>query len=132
LIDEKRASRALALRASLGLAVPAPAPTKAAAPARKPKAARVDRPAEATSKAGSATGDATPVANPGVPARMPKPAFVRPPPAAPPPAARRFRHPKFGEGVLESQSGTGPDAKFTIKFEDGSKTLLARFVTEVT
>ena len=62
---------------------------------------------------------------------MPKPAFVRPAKSAPPPPAKRMHHPKFGDGVLESQDGVGPDAKLTIKFESGSKTLLARYVTEL-
>jgi len=44
----------------------------------------------------------------------------------------RFLHPKFGEGMLISQDGDGPEAKLTIKFESGSKTLLAKYVTEVT
>ena len=34
-------------------------------------------------------------------------------------------------GVLERVDGKGPDAKLTIRFAGGSKTLLARFVTEV-
>jgi hypothetical protein len=62
---------------------------------------------------------------------MPKPARVAPPPAAPAPPAKRFTHPKFGEGVLQQQQGDGPEAKLTIAFPDGPKTLLARFVTEV-
>ena len=48
--------------------------------------------------------------------------------AAPP--ARKFQHPKFGEGLLESQEGEGTDAKLTFKFAASSKTLLARYVTE--
>ncbi len=66
------------------------------------------------------------------PTQMPKPDFKRPAKAAPPADAKRFQHPKFGVGVLEAQDGVGPDAKLTIKFESGSKTLLARYVTELT
>jgi hypothetical protein len=62
---------------------------------------------------------------------MPKP-DLRPPTKAPPkPPAKRFTHPKFGDGELESQDGVGPDAKLTIKFASGTKTLLARYVTEL-
>jgi hypothetical protein len=124
--DEKRASRALELRASLGLEVPA---AKTAKATKTPRADTTTRKPNAPAAGQPTAATAT---KPDVPARMPKPAFVRPPKAAPPPEAPRFRHPKFGEGVLESREGTGPDAKVTIKFESGSKTLLARFVTEVT
>jgi hypothetical protein len=34
-------------------------------------------------------------------------------------------------GVLERIDGKGPDAKLTIRFAAETKTLLARFVTEV-
>jgi hypothetical protein len=57
--------------------------------------------------------------------------FVPPKKREPPPPPRRFQHPKFGEGVLERLEGEGPDAKLTIKFGAGSKTLLARYVSEV-
>lgn len=66
-----------------------------------------------------------------IPTRMPKPEFKKPPPPPPVAAAKRFSHPKFGEGVLVSQDGAGDDAKLTIKFEAGAKTLLAKFVTEL-
>jgi hypothetical protein len=62
---------------------------------------------------------------------MPKPEFKRPPPPPPPVAPKRFSHPKFGEGTLVSQDGVGDGAKLTIKFGSETKTLLARFVTEV-
>ena len=48
-----------------------------------------------------------------------------------PAAAKKFNHPKFGDGELVSQDGVGEEAKLTIKFAAGTKTLLARFVTEV-
>jgi hypothetical protein len=121
LIDETRPSRARELRLSLGLAV-APvseARARASAPRAAKKAAAA---APATAKA-----TATPTTTP----RMPKPAFKRPNPPAAAAPAKRFEHPKFGPGVLESQSGIGPEAKLTIKFEAGSKTLLAKYVTEL-
>jgi hypothetical protein len=115
LVEEGRPSRALALRTSLGLAVPAAAPSS---PAPKRKAASAaEKPAQAP------RGD--------IPLRMPKPEFVRPPKREPPPPPKRFEHPKFGVGVLQAQDGSGPDAKLTIKFGAGAKTLLARYVTEV-
>jgi hypothetical protein len=115
LFDEVRPARALVLRAALGLAVPPSAPPKVSkarerkAPAPKPAPA----PKEPT------------------PTRMPKPVFVRPASRAPEPPARRFVHPTFGEGLLERQDGSGTESKLTIRFEGGSKTLLARFVTEL-
>lgn len=119
LVDETRRARSLALRASLGLAVPAEAPEKAPSKrkAAGPPAARAPAAAPAPKRP--------------IPTKMPMPEFVRPPPRAPLPPPRRYQHPKFGEGVLESESGVGPDAKLTIKFGVGSKTLLARFVTEI-
>jgi hypothetical protein len=117
LFDEVRPARALALRTSLGLAVPPPPPPKAETK-RKATAAPAKRAAASPTE-------------PAVPARMPKPGFKRPAKAEPAPPAKKFHHPKFGEGALESQDGVGPDAKLTIKFEGGSKTLLARYVTEV-
>jgi hypothetical protein len=72
-----------------------------------------------------------PAAAPVTPTRMPKPELKRPAKAEAAPPSRRFVHPKFGEGVLASQDGAGPDAKLTIKFESGPKTLLARYVAEI-
>lgn len=44
----------------------------------------------------------------------------------------RYRHPKFGMGILQNRSGTGDDAKLEIRFEDGlTRKLLAKFVTKV-
>ena len=40
-------------------------------------------------------------------------------------------HARFGEGIVKSVSGVGADAKVTVKFESGDKTLLAKFVTRV-
>jgi hypothetical protein len=126
LLGEVKPARARELRTSLGLDVPALAhsPAKGETKRLKPPAARP--PAKR----------AEPAEAPGAPremaTRMPKPEFRRPPKPPPPAEARRFRHPKFGEGVLEAQDGAGPDAKLTIKFESGSKTLLARYVTEAT
>jgi uncharacterized protein len=58
------------------------------------------------------------------------------PVAAPPPAVitlgSTVRHAKFGEGRVMSMTGSGDEQKLTIEFASvGSKTLLARFVTEV-
>jgi hypothetical protein len=123
LFDESRPSRARELRASLGLEVPPSLPAKGAT--RKRGKASADAPVPVPKPA------AAPAPVRETPTRMPKPAF-RPPAKAPPPAAtRRFQHPKFGDGVLEAQDGAGPDAKLTIKFESGAKTLLARYVTEL-
>jgi hypothetical protein len=112
LVDEGRPSRARELREGLGLPVAARAPAKSpkGATAAKPKAAKVAK---------------------AIPTRMPKPEFKRPAKAAPAPDARRFTHPKFGEGELLSQDGVGPDAKLTIRFDVGQKTMLAQYVTEV-
>lgn len=112
LFEARRPSQALEIRKSLGLDVPAAPQTKATAP----KPARAAKPAAPPRE---------------IPTRMPKPAFVRPAKPAPPPPPKRFHHPKFGEGVLESQDGAGEEAKLTIKFASGSRTLLARYVTEV-
>lgn len=135
LFDEARPARALALRASLGLAVPAVAPPKAP---KKRAAASPAAASAAVSPAGPADPAASPAAAPprvapapDVPARMPKPAIVRPPKAAPPPPPKRFRHPKFGDGTLVAEDGAGPDAKLTLKFEAGTKILLARYVAEI-
>ena len=117
LFDETRSTRARALRESLGLPVPAQTAEKPEKPKRKAAAPRAARAAGPT---------------PETPAKMPKPEFKRPPPRAAAPPAKRFHHPKFGEGALESQQGEGPDAKLTIKFGKEKKTLLARYVTEVT
>jgi hypothetical protein len=111
LIDETKPARVREIRQKLGLAVGADD-----APAPKAKTPRVR---------------AAPKPEAPIPARMPRPEFKRPAKAEPAPPAKRFTHPKFGQGVLEAQSGEGPDAKLTIKFEAGSKTLLARYVTEV-
>ena len=117
LFDEARPSRVRELRASLGLDVPA-------YPAAKAERTRA-KPIVPTPPARA------PVATHGTPARMPKPEFKRPPKAAPEALAKRFHHPKFGEGVLETQDGIGPEAKLTIRFDGGSRTLLARYVTAV-
>jgi hypothetical protein len=122
LFEEARPARALALRASLGLAVSvAPAATPGKAAARKPAP---------PAKAAPAAKPAPPAREGGL-TRMPKPVFVPPPRRAPELPARRFAHPKFGEGLLERQDGVGDDSKLTIKFDGGTKTLLARFVTEL-
>jgi hypothetical protein len=113
LFDEPRAARANAMRTALGLAAAA-----AAAP-------------QAPSKRRAGPAKPAPAGKPGIPTRMPKPAYVRPAGRGPQPPAKRFGHPKFGEGVLERQDGVGPDAKLTIKFDGGSKTLLAQYVTEI-
>lgn len=107
--------QARALRKELGLAVREAGGGSAA---EKPKPAPKPRAAE-------------PAGDPPAPGRMPKPKFVKPPPKAPPPAARRFTHPKFGEGVLEKSEGTGDEMKLTVKFEIGTKTLQAKFLTEL-
>jgi hypothetical protein len=120
LIDESSPARARDLRASLGLAVRSQGQAKATrdAPARRDKPAPAKpAPARAPAEAGAT--------------RMPKPEFRPPVKAAPLPPAKRFAHPKFGTGVLESQDGVGPEAKLRIKFESGSKSLLAKYVTEL-
>lgn len=113
-VDEVDATRARERRVALGLDV---APEKAGATPAKRPAPRAKRAAAAPPRE--------------IPTRMPKPEFKRPAPPPPPAAAKRFAHPKFGEGVLVSQDGAGEDAKLTIKFEASTKTLLARFVTEL-
>jgi hypothetical protein len=119
LLGEARPARARELRLSLGLAVRPLAPAKSEIK-RSPRSA-----------AAPAKRAAAPAGTPEIPARMPKPKFKSPPKPAAAPDARRFTHPKFGEGVLKSQDGVGPDAKLTIDFESGPKTLLARYVTEL-
>lgn len=114
LFDTTRAARIHELREKLGL------PTRATAPAPS------TRRAPATSEQKRARG---PKAE--IPMRMPKPERKPPVPKAPPPPPRRFAHTKFGEGILETQQGDGPEAKLTIKFPSGSKVLLAKFVTEL-
>ena len=116
LLEETRPTPARALRESLGLAVAAALPTKAE-PRRK----------KAVAVAPVRAPAAAPVSLP----RMPKPELKRPAKADAAPPPRRFVHPKFGEGVLASEDGAGPDAKLTIKFESGPRTLLARYVAEV-
>ncbi len=115
-IDEVDPARARELRIAIGLEV---GPETTAKSTAKRAAPRAKRPA----------GPAAPPRE--IPTRMPKPEFKRPPPPPPPAAARRFSHPKFGEGVLVSQDGAGEEAKLTIKFTDTTKTLLAKFVTEL-
>jgi hypothetical protein len=116
LIDEQRPTRARELRMNLGLDVAPLAQTKAAARGR--------RPAQATKSAPAAPKRE-------IPLRMPKPEFRAPAKPAPAPEAKRYRHPKFGDGVLRAQDGAGPEAKLTIEFATGPRTLLARFVTEL-
>lgn len=118
LAGETRAARVHELRVTLGL------PARATAPAAKSSK-------RASAGAAPPRTRAAPAPKGDIPAKMPKPEFKRPPPKAPPPPPRRFTHPKFGEGVLETQQGDGAEAKLTIKFPSGSKTLLARFVTEL-
>lgn len=138
-----RPAQANALRTALGLDVATPK-----ARAGKPRAPRTASPVSApatpsvpasvSAVSAPSSEDAAPARPParapapppGEMARMPKPAFVRPKVALPA-VVRRFEHPKFGEGVLVTQDGDGPDAKLTIKFAAGTKTLLARFVTEL-
>jgi hypothetical protein len=119
LLDEARPSRARELRVSLGLAVPAAPPGAAGTPKSR--------------SAGSSPRSrrAAPAGAPDIPLRMPRPELKPRPPPPPEAPARRFHHPKFGEGVLESQDGSGEEAKVTIKFAGGTKTLLARYVTEL-
>jgi hypothetical protein len=112
-VDEVDPTRARALRIELGLEVGPE--TKATSVAKRAS----PRPKRAA---------ATPFE---IPARMPKPEFKRPAPAAPAAPAKRFSHPKFGDGELVSQDGLGDEAKLTIKFAAGTKTLLARYVTEL-
>lgn len=113
-VDEVDPTRARELRVAIGLEVAS----------EKPGTTPVKRPAPRAKRAAAA-----PVRE--IPTRMPKPEFKRPPPPPPAAAARRFSHPKFGEGVLVSQDGAGEDAKLTIKFAEATKTLLAKFVTEL-
>jgi hypothetical protein len=122
LFSEARPARARELQVSLGLEVRPLEPAK-------PKVAR-SRSTRST-EAPAAKRAAAPGGAPEIPARMPKPQFKSPPKSTAAPDARRFTHPKFGEGVLKSQDGVGPDAKLTIHFESGPKTLLARYVTEL-
>jgi hypothetical protein len=121
LFSEARPARARELQVSLGLEV-RPLPPAKAENKRSPRS-----PAAPPAKRAAA-----PAGTPDIPARMPKPKFKSPPKPAPAPDARRFTHPKFGEGVLKSQDGVGPEAKLTIDFESGPRTLLARYVTELT
>lgn len=122
LVSERNAARARELRVALGFDA-----GKADAPAAAPKEKKAAAPAAA---AAPKRAPADPNAPPG-PMRMPKPAFVPPKKREPEPPPRRFTHPKFGEGVLVKTEGTGDDTKLTIAFSSGSKTLLARFVTEL-
>jgi hypothetical protein len=115
-VDEVDPTRARELRLAIGLEVAAETRTETATAAKR-AAPRAKRAAAAPPRE--------------IPTRMPKPEFKKPPPPPPVAAAKRFSHPKFGEGVLVSQDGAGEDAKLTIKFEAGAKTLLAKFVTEL-
>jgi len=40
----------------------------------------------------------------------------------------RVAHNTFGVGVVESADGQGPNARLTIRFPAGTKTVVARFV----
>ena len=123
LVEATRGTRALEVRKSLGLDVPA---GKVTAPARTPRA-----PTEPRIATENAPRPPPPEKTAEGAFKMPKPKFVKPPPKAPAAAPRKFTHPKFGEGVLEKQEGVGDATKLTIKFATGSKTLLSRFVTEM-
>jgi hypothetical protein len=119
---------ALALREKLGLAMPA-ARARPAAPATAETPPKEAAPRERR--------EPRPAPKPATPSelgegllKMPKPILTRAK-VEPAPAPRHFEHPKFGSGVLEKIDGTGADAKLTIRFASGTKTLLARFVTEV-
>ncbi|MBS2011758.1 MAG: hypothetical protein JST00_02495 [Deltaproteobacteria bacterium] len=117
-VDEVDAARARELRLAIGLAV-GPEPTGGASAKRagaRPK--------------GAPRAPAAPPRE--IPTKMPKPEFKRPAPPPPAAAPKRYAHPKFGEGVLVSQEGTGESMKLTIKFGSDTKTLLAKFVTELT
>lgn len=116
-VDEADPARARELRIAVGLEVGPETKTKAAAKRASPGPKRPARAAAAPPRE--------------IPTRMPKPEFKRPPPPPPPAAERRFSHPKFGEGTLMSQDGVGENAKLTIKFASETKTLLARFLTEL-
>lgn len=122
----ERGARALERRRALGLEMPAERPRRAA-PTRKEEAAP---PAPEATTASVVAPKVAKAAAPEGPLKMPKPTFTRVKPP-PPPAPRHFTHPKFGAGVLERVDGVGDEAKLTIRFESGTKTLLARFVTEV-
>lgn len=126
LFDESRSVRARALRVELGLAVPALAPTTREKAEDAPKATR----ARAELAPAKTTAAAKPVKR-EIPTRMPAPEFKRPEKAPPPPPPKRFAHPKFGEGVLVSRTGEGPEAKLTIQFESRSLTVQAKYVTEL-
>lgn len=119
-VDEVDAARARELRIATGLEV-APEPSAKSGSTAKSGAAK-----PRAKRAAAAAGPPR-----EIPTRMPKPEFKKPPPPPPAAAARRFNHPKFGDGELVSQEGAGEEAKLTIKFAAGTKTLLARFVTEV-
>jgi hypothetical protein len=123
LVAETNAARERELRAELHLDVPPAAAPKGARSRAAPSASparekRAPRPVQ------------TPAPNGDMLMRMPKPERRAIPKPPPPPEPKCYSHPKFGEGVLQSSDGTGEDAKLTIKFESGTKTLLARYVTE--
>lgn len=119
----ERGATALATRERLGLEMPKqksrePAPESAPKKVAEPKPVRA--PIKVTPVERNADGTM----------KMPKPIPTRAKQEAPP-APRWFAHPKFGEGLLERVDGAGDDAKLTLKFESGTKTLQAKFVTEV-
>jgi hypothetical protein len=120
IVDEVDAARARELRIGAGLEV---APEKVGAKAATTTSTKSTSPRPKRAAAGPPRA---------IPTRMPKPEFKRPPAPPPAAAAKRFAHPKFGDGELVSQDGEGEDAKLTIKFAAGTKTLLARFVSELT
>ena len=124
--NEPRATGALALREKLGLAIP---PPRARGAAPEPAAAPKEAPAREKREPRPAPKPATPSELGEGLLKMPKPILTRAK-VEPTPAPRHFEHPKFGAGVLEKIEGIGDDAKLTIRFASGTKTLLARFVTE--
>jgi hypothetical protein len=120
-IDETSPARARELRLAAGLEAAGPGAGPKAGPARAKKAAAAPPVKRVPVAAGAAEGTM----------RMPKPEIRKPTKAEAPPPARRFQHPKFGEGALVSKEGEGEEAKLTIAFPGGQKTLLARYVTEI-
>lgn len=46
-----------------------------------------------------------------------------------PPGSERVHHPKFGDGVVVTRIGDGPEQKLVIAFADGERTLLANRIT---
>jgi len=117
LCEETRATRANEMRKGLGLEIAA--------------GAKLDGPAKAPRESKPRAPKGAPKPEFQIPAMMPKPARAAPKKIEPRAPARRFSHPKFGEGVLERTEGVGEAAKHTVKFATGSKTLLAHFLTEI-